>query len=145
MGIEYSLDSFLRGYAGKKTVMVNNQGYRQSESVWEAAEPGSNVVLTIDLGIQQAAETALKNGPYGARTAGAVVVMDVNTGDVLAMASSPTFDPNFFVDRKSFPPNYYKRRDSNGRARKKIARRRRITGRARSSNRSLRWRVWTTE
>ena len=107
LGIEYSLDSFLRGYAGKKTVMVNNQGYRQSESVWEAAEPGSNVVLTIDLGLQQAAETALKNGPYGARTAGAVVVMDVNSGDVLAMASSPTFDPNFYVDKKSFPPNYY--------------------------------------
>src|ERR1041385_3319253 len=33
--------------------------------------------------------------------------MDVNSGDVLVMASSPTFDPNFYVDRKSFPPGYY--------------------------------------
>src|SRR6185312_12728267 len=63
--------------------------------------------LTIDLRIQQAAETALKNGPYGAKTKGAVVVMDVNSGDVLAMASSPTFDPNYYVNRKSFPPGYY--------------------------------------
>jgi penicillin-binding protein 2 len=107
VGIEYCFDPVLRGHAGGKSVLVNNQGYRQSESVWETAEPGSNVVLTIDLTLQQAAETALKNGPYGARTAGAVVVMDVNSGDVLAMASSPTFDPNYYVDRKSFPANYY--------------------------------------
>jgi penicillin-binding protein 2 len=107
LGIEYKLDAFLRGHAGGKSVMVNNQGYRQSESVWEPAVPGSNAVLTIDVRIQEAAETALKKGPYGAKTKGAVVVMDVTSGDVLAMASSPTFDPNYFVDRKSFPPGYY--------------------------------------
>ncbi len=107
VGLEYGLDAFLRGHAGGKSVMVNNQGYRQSESVWEPAVPGSNAVLTIDLTIQQAAEAALKNGPYGAKTKGAVVVMDVNSGDVLAMASSPTFDPNYYVDSKSFPPGYY--------------------------------------
>jgi penicillin-binding protein 2 len=107
LGVEFSYDACLRGHAGGKSVMVNNQGYRQSENVWEPAVPGSNVVLTIDLTIQEAAETALKNGPYGAKTKGAVVVMDVNSGDVLAMASSPTFDPNYYVDRKSFPPGYY--------------------------------------
>jgi penicillin-binding protein 2 len=107
IGIEYSLDAFLRGHAGGKSVMVNNQGYRQSENVWDPSVPGSNVVLTLDLTIQEAAEAALKNGPYGAKTKGAVVVMDVNSGDVLAMASSPTFDPNYYVDRKSFPPGYY--------------------------------------
>jgi penicillin-binding protein 2 len=107
IGIECSLDAFLRGHAGGKSVMVNNEGYRQSENVWEPAVPGSNVVLTLDLTIQQAAEAALKNGPYGAKTKGAVVVMDVDSGDVLAMASSPTFDPNYYVDRKSFPPGYY--------------------------------------
>jgi len=107
VGLECAWDSFLRGHAGGKSVMVNNQGYRQSENVWEPAVPGSNVVLTLDLTIQEAAETALKNGPYGAKTKGAVVVMDVNSGDVLAMASSPTFDPNYYVDRKSFPPDYY--------------------------------------
>jgi penicillin-binding protein 2 len=107
VGIEYAFDSYLRGHAGGKSVLVNNQGYRQSESIWEPAEPGSNVVLTIDLQIQQAAEHALKNAPAGEHTHGAVVVMDVNTGDVLAMASSPSFDPNYYVDRQSFPADYY--------------------------------------
>jgi penicillin-binding protein 2 len=89
--------------------MVNNQGYRQSESVWEPATPGSNAVLTIDLRIQEAAETALKHGPYGAKTKGAVVVMDVNTGDILALASSPVYDPNFFIDPHNFPSDFNKK------------------------------------
>lgn len=107
VGIEFAYDPFLRGHAGGKSVMVNNQGYRQSESVWEPTVPGSNVVLTIDLTIQKAAEAALRNGPYKEKTQGAVVVMDVNSGDVLAMASSPTYDPNYYIDQKSFPPGYY--------------------------------------
>ncbi|HWD91172.1 MAG TPA: penicillin-binding transpeptidase domain-containing protein [Verrucomicrobiae bacterium] len=107
VGIEYAFDPYLRGHAGGKSVLVNNQGYRQSESVWEPAEPGSNVVLTLDLQIQHAAERALQHGPQGEKTEGAVVVMDVNTGDVLAMASSPSFDPNYYIDRQSFPPDYY--------------------------------------
>jgi penicillin-binding protein 2 len=107
VGIEYLLDAALRGRAGGKSVMVNNQGYRHSESTIEPAEPGSNVVLTVDLQIQQAAEQALAHGPYGAKTMGAVVVMDVNSGDILAMASSPSFDPNYYVDRHNFPPDYY--------------------------------------
>lgn len=109
VGIEYAYDDYLRGHAGGKSVLVNNQGYRQSESVWEPAEPGSNVVLTLDLPIQQAAQQALQHGPQGENTQGAVVVMDVNTGDVLAMASSPSFDPNFYVNRHGFPPDYYSR------------------------------------
>ncbi len=107
VGLECSLDPFCAGTRVGSRCMVNNEGYRQSESIWEPAVPGSNAVLTIDLTMQQAAEAALKNGPYGAKTKGAVVVMDVNSGDVLAMASSPTFDPNYYVDRKAFPPAYY--------------------------------------
>jgi len=79
-------------------VLVNNVGFRQTENVWAPVEPGSNVVLTIDLHIQQAAEEALKRGPYGVDTHGAVVVMDVNTGDILALASTPAFDPNEYVE-----------------------------------------------
>ena len=94
---------------GGKSVLVNNQGYRQSETILEPADPGSNVVLTIDLQLQQAAEQALSHGPYGDKTGGAVVVMDVNSGDILALASSPSYDPNFYVDRHGFPPDYYKR------------------------------------
>ena len=94
-GIETNFDSQLRGMAGAKAVLVNYLGYRQSESIITPVEPGSNVVLTIDLAIQRAAEDALRS--LGAETRGAAVVMDVNSGDILAMASSPQLDPNEFV------------------------------------------------
>ena len=82
--------------AGAKSVLVNNAGYRQTENVWSPAEPGRDVVLTIDLKLQQAVERALQ-AVSGPTTRGAVVVMDVHTGDILAMASSPTLDPNWYV------------------------------------------------
>jgi penicillin-binding protein 2 len=92
-----------------KSVLVNNQGYRQSESVWESAEPGSNVVLTIDLGVQQVAEQALASAPvsYTPPVRGAAVVMDVNTGDIIALASSPVFDPNDYL--QGFSAGEYQR------------------------------------
>ena len=93
VGIEYGFDKELRGWAGAKSVQVNNIGYRTTENVWSPAEPGRNVVLTIDVEVQKAAENALR-GVYGPTTRGAVVVMDVRTGDVLALASSPTINPN---------------------------------------------------
>jgi penicillin-binding protein 2 len=96
VGVEYGLDKALRGMAGAKSVLVNNVGYRQTENVWSPAEPGSNVVLTIDLHVQQEAERALQNA-HGAGTRGAVVVMDVQNGDILALASSPAYDPNWFI------------------------------------------------
>lgn len=99
VGIEYGYDRELRGTAGAKSVLVNNLGYRQTENVWSPAEPGHNVVLTIDLSVQQAAESALRAAPvgYGGPVRGAVVVIDVHTGDILAMASSPSLDPNWFI------------------------------------------------
>jgi penicillin-binding protein 2 len=99
LGIEFGFDKELRGVAGAKSVLVNNIGYRQTENVWSPAEPGHNVVLTIDLAVQEAAEQALHNAsvPYIPPVRGAVVVMDVHTGDILAMASSPTLDPNSFI------------------------------------------------
>lgn len=105
IGIEYGYDSELHGHAGEKSVQVNSLGYRQTENIWTPAEPGRNVVLTIDLRIQQAAEKALP--VFGPTTRGAAVVMDVNSGDILAMASSPTYDPNDFV--QGFPPGGYQR------------------------------------
>ena len=95
VGVEAAFDTELRGSAGSKAVLVNNLGYRQSENIITPVEPGSNVVLAIDLPIQQAAQKALQ--VFGPTTRGAAVVMDVRSGDVLAMASSPYFDPNDFV------------------------------------------------
>jgi penicillin-binding protein 2 len=96
VGIEWGFDEPLRGRAGAKSVLVNNLGYRQGEHVWNAADPGRNVVLTLDVRIQQAAERALRNR-VGAQARGAVVVMDVQSGDILALVSSPAFDPNAFA------------------------------------------------
>lgn len=106
VGIEFGFDRELRGTAGAKSVLVNNVGYRQTENVWSPASPGQNVVLTLDLAIQQACEAALQK-PFGPDTRGAAVVMDVNTGDLLALASSPTLDPNHFV--QGFPRGEWSR------------------------------------
>jgi len=96
-GIEWGFDSSLRGRAGEESVLVNNLGYRQSENILEAPEPGHNVVLTIDLDIQRAAEESLASH-QGADARGAVVVLDVRTGDVLAMVSSPALNPDYLAN-----------------------------------------------
>lgn len=107
LGIEYGHDKELRGMAGAKSVLVNNVGYRQTENIWSPAEPGRDVVLTIDLHLQQAAERALQQPPLSATTCGAAIVMDVQTGDILAMASSPTLNPNWYV--RGFTPAEWQR------------------------------------
>lgn len=96
MGVESAFDSILRGKAGVKSLLVNNMGYRQREEMAVPSKPGQNIWLTIDLAIQQATEKALASAM--ARTRGAAVVMDVQTGDILAIASAPAFDPNMFLD-----------------------------------------------
>lgn len=99
-GIEGAFNAELHGRAGEMSVLVNNMGYRQSEDVESKPEPGRNVVLTLDLEIQRAAEESIakRRGP---NANAAVIVMDVRDGDVLAMVSSPTFDPNDFAQHIS--------------------------------------------
>jgi len=97
-GVEGKYNSELHGRAGAVSVKVNSMGYRQSEDVDAAPAPGENVTLAMDLDIQRTAEQALVRR-QGATVNAAVVVMDVRTGDVLAMASSPTFDPNDFAQQ----------------------------------------------
>lgn len=97
VGLEFGYDAQLRGRAGAESVLVNNLGYRMSENVWNPPEPGQNLVLTIDLDLQRAAEASVLKH-QGAEARAAVVVMDVRNGDVLALASSPAFDPNDFAE-----------------------------------------------
>lgn len=96
VGVEGGYDKELRGIAGAKSVLVNNIGYREAEQVWSPAEPGKNLVLTLDVRVQRAAEQALQ-AVQGPTTRGAAVVMDVNNGDILALVSAPSFNPNQFI------------------------------------------------
>ncbi|MCC7374793.1 MAG: hypothetical protein IT581_09060 [Verrucomicrobiales bacterium] len=95
-GLESRFDEALRGRAGVKALRVNSQGYRHQETILQPTEPGRSVRLTLDLEIQSAAERALAQ-VAGAATRGAVVVMDVRSGDLLALVSAPAFDPNEFL------------------------------------------------
>ncbi len=101
VGIEAGFDAQLRGQAGEESLLVNSLGYRQSENIWSQPEPGHNIVLTIDLDIQQAAENAVM-AHQGADARAAVVVMDVRTGDVLAMVSSPAINPVYMSNTPAY-------------------------------------------
>ncbi|HEV8542154.1 MAG TPA: penicillin-binding protein 2 [Verrucomicrobiae bacterium] len=106
-GLEGGFDEDLRGHAGAKAILVNNIGYRQSEETWVESSPGKSVVLTLDLDIQKAAERALlMSGPD---TRGAAVVLNCKTGDILAMASAPSYDLNMFVRPRDFGTNDWDR------------------------------------
>jgi penicillin-binding protein 2 len=103
VGIEGGFDSALHGRAGEVSVQVNNLGFRQpGQDIGSEPEPGHNVVLTIDLDIQRAAEDSLAQH-QGADARAAVVVMNVRTGDILAMVSSPGMNPNYFTG--NLPPD----------------------------------------
>lgn len=99
IGIEGKFEEYLRGRAGYKSILVNSLGYKQSESIWTDAEPGRNVVLTVDADIQELAEKALNMAQENVR--GAVVVMNPDNGDILALASAPSFNPGSFIPRIS--------------------------------------------
>ena len=90
-GVEASYDSILRGTDGSRNVVVNSHGKEVGQLGQELAIPGQDVRLTIDLDIQRAAERALEG------KTGAIVALDPHTGEILAMASRPTFDPNQFL------------------------------------------------
>jgi penicillin-binding protein 2 len=92
-GVEESYDPILRGQDGSRDVIVDSRGRELGRLGIEPAIPGKSLKLTIDLDIQKAAEEAL-----GQRE-GAIVAIDPRTGEVLAMVSRPTFDPNQFAIR----------------------------------------------
>ncbi len=94
VGIEGGFDTELRGRAGAEEVLVNNLGYRQATTVLSPPQPGHNVVLTLDLGLEEAATDSIERR-LGTNATAAVVVMDVHSGDVLAMVSSPVMNPDY--------------------------------------------------
>jgi len=106
-GVEAAYDQYLRGLPGVGRVLVDALGRVQSPRQFsQMPQAGDNIRLTIDVELQQAAEEALE---YGIRLAledgewaangGAIVAMDPDTGEILALASRPTFDPDIYVGR----------------------------------------------
>gem|GEM_PF-219676 len=100
IGIENSYDFWLRGVEGVQQVEVDNSARPVSKKVISASQAGKTVQLTIDAGLQKALEDSMdsvianirKTNPKAG--AGAAVVIDVNTGKILAMVSRPGMDPN---------------------------------------------------
>lgn len=92
-GIEAAFDGDLKGTPGVVNVLFSPDGKRLAEDMRRAPSPGHNVVLSIDYNFQKYAENALRKHTTG----GAMVIMDVQSGDILAMASNPGFDLNEFV------------------------------------------------
>ncbi|MFL4904097.1 penicillin-binding protein 2 [Streptomyces sp. MMS24-I2-30] len=109
-GLEREYDKELRGKAGVTRYEVDNLGRVIGQGKSDPAEPGSNLVTSIDSRVQRVAEYELDKAMKTARKqfdkitgenykadSGAVVVMEANTGRVVAMASAPTYDPNVWV------------------------------------------------
>ena len=93
-GLEQIYDEYLRGKDGYREVVVDSRGRIQDEIETVAPIPGQDLISTIDLDLQRAAEEQLENS---VTHRGVIVVMDPNNGEVLALASYPTFDPNLFA------------------------------------------------
>lgn len=107
-GIEYTFEKYLKGTDGIKQIDMDVDGTTTGEYISKEAVSGSDIILTIDSKLQAVTEEALKNniekiasGGFGKSypaDAGAAVVMNVKTGEVLAMASYPDYDPSSFVN-----------------------------------------------
>jgi penicillin-binding protein 2 len=95
-GIEQTYDDYLRGKDGYREVVVDSRGRIQDEIETIAPIPGRDLVMTIDLDLQLAAEEQLRNS---VTKRGVIISADPNTGEILALASAPTFDPNLFSQR----------------------------------------------
>ena len=99
IGVELSYEEILRGQVGYQQVETNALGRVLRVLEYTPPVPGKNLHLTIDMRMQKAAEEALEN------YTGAIVAIDPRNGEIIAMASNPTYDPNLFVngiDQDSF-------------------------------------------
>lgn len=108
VGIQYVFEEYLRGKDGIKQLDMSVDGTITDEYITQEAVAGSDVILTIDANLQAATEKALANnikkiasGGFSKRSdakAGAAVVMNVKTGEILTMASYPDYEPELFVN-----------------------------------------------
>ncbi|MBL94190.1 MAG: penicillin-binding protein 2 [Magnetovibrio sp.] len=89
-GIERIHDLSLRGTGGRSEVEVNAYGRVIRELSRQEGQPGAEITISIDMGLQKAIDNRLEG------ESASVVVLDISTGDILAMTSSPSFDPNLF-------------------------------------------------
>lgn len=103
-GIEYVFEKYLKGKNGVKQIDMNVDGTITDEYVSEEAVSGSDIILTIDSKLQAVTEEALKNNINKIANmgfpadAGTAVVLNIKTGEVLAMASCPDYNPSAFVN-----------------------------------------------
>src|SRR5947208_10503689 len=92
-GLEQTFNDMLTGKHGEYKLTFDKDGRKTSEQLVTATVPGYNVVTTLDARLQELAEKALE----AKAKRGAIVIVDPNNGDILALASWPTYDPNLFV------------------------------------------------
>ena len=92
-GLEQTFNQVLTGKHGEYKITFDKDGRKTSEKITTPPVPGHTVVTTLDLHLQDLAERALETKAKR----GAIVIVDPNTGDILAMASWPTYNPNAFV------------------------------------------------
>ena len=103
MGIEYVLEKYLRGQKGTKQIDMSVDGTIEGEYVEEEAISGNNVTLTIDADLQSKVEKIMENSVKELQKAGkkteyaSAVLMNIQDGEVLAMCSYPTFEPEVFL------------------------------------------------
>ncbi|HEX4085153.1 MAG TPA: penicillin-binding protein 2 [Chthoniobacteraceae bacterium] len=91
-GIEQTFNAQLTGRNGQMNVAFDKNGRKASEKIVIPPQPGANVVMTLDADIQRITEEALDKGAKR----GAIVLVDATTGDIVAMASTPSYNPNTF-------------------------------------------------
>lgn len=110
-GVEKAAERYLRGKNGKMSIEVDTSGRLTQKQESVAAIPGDDVILTMDTNLQKAAmeslarnidliknkQTVNNSDNFGDANAGAAVVLDVNSGAVLAMASYPSYDPSVYL------------------------------------------------
>ncbi len=99
-GLEEYYDDFLRGRPGYRKVIVDSRGRVQSEIEVVPPQSGQDMISTIDLDLQLAAETQLANS---VTKRGTIIATDPNNGEIMVMASLPSYDPNIFVQGSATP------------------------------------------